>query len=236
MKNLEEYYILGEPIDTDIGKCRFIKVREFPDVSQDLGIMTLGKDHIVNLLCKQSKEREHEIVEKMKDVSLHEIVFTFPDLKESYRNMFTKVFSDESFKQIDGGNFPFYRNLILKMNCQKEEKINPNPEIQRAIERSRRVKAQDGETLHFSDIVTSIVGFNGLTYDNINNFTLYQLYMTYYRIGQFKNYDTSTLFATVSPSKSKIDSWSKHIDMFAEEKHFVTQEEFNKNTGSAFKD
>ncbi|MEH6944818.1 hypothetical protein [Bacillus sp. JJ722] len=60
--------------------------------------------------------------------------------------------------------------------------------------------------------------------------------MTYYRIGHIKNYDTSTLFATVSPPKLKIDSWSKHIDIFADEKHFITKEEFNKNTGSAFKD
>ena len=235
MKNLEEFYILGLPIETDIGECRFVKVKEYPNLAQDLQIMSLSKDHIVNLICSQSKDSNEQIIEAMKDATLFETVFSISDLRDSYLNVLSNVFDEDSLSNINQDNFDKYRNLILKMNCQKEEKINPNPEIQRAIERSRRVKASEGETLHFSDIVTSIVGYNGLTYEDINEFTVYQLYMTYYRIAQIKNYNTSTLFATVSP-QSKIESWSKHIDMFAEEKHFVSQEEFNKNTGSTFKD
>ena len=235
MKNLEEFYILGLPIETEIGECKFIKVKDYPNVAQDLSVVSLSKDHIINLLCtKQSKERCKEIMDAMGNSTLFEVMCTIQDIKESYVNVLMRVFNEDSLEFINEKNFDFYRNLVLKMNCQKEEKINPNPEIQRAIERSRRVKASESEPLTFSSVVTSIVGYNGLTYEDINEFTIYQLYMTFYRISQFKNYDTSTLFATVAPPKSKIESWSKHINMFEEEKHFVDHNQFKKTTGSAF--
>jgi len=161
------------------------------------------------------------------------LVLYFPDLKEVYGELLFKVFdSNSNFQLLNSNNFDYYRKLIMDMNCVKEEKINPNPEIQKWIEKSKKFK-ESGEKLEFSDIVSSVVGYNGLSYNDINEMTIYQLYMTFQRIGQIKGYDTSTLFATVA-EKVDVQSWCKHIDLFEEEAHGISRENFDKKIGSIF--
>lgn len=241
MMNIPEFYILGLPIDTKVSEnetisVRFLLVKEYPDYFNDLQIVSLSKDQLIYKYNELNKDGSlTQLIEMLKVLSLYEIVTNLPELKHSYYRLFAKVFdSEEKIALVNEDNFEFYRSLVMKMNCMKEEKINPNPEIQRAIERSKRLKSQELSKLTFADVVSSVVGYNGLSYKDINEFTIYQLYMTYYRIAQIKNFDTSCLFATVSTEKINIESWSKHIDLFEEEKHALTREEFNKTTKRIF--
>jgi len=236
MKDIKDFYILGLPIETEIGLVRFLKVKEYPDYHGDLQLMSLNKNNLIYNLSKTNKSGSNtELINLIRqEDSFFKTVVSIPELSLAYARVFERVFvEDDVIPKLTEDNFDYYRKLVLVMNCNKEEIVNPNPEIQRAIERSKRVKSQEGESLHFSDIVTSVVGFNGLSYADINEFTIYQLYMTFHRIGQFKNYDTTTLFKTAF-EKVDIDSWSKHIDLFAEEKHFVTEQQFKKSVGSLF--
>lgn len=235
MINLEEFYILGLPIETERGDCHFIKVMDYPKFILDLETMVLTKAHIINRLSKFNADHSlDEVIKVFNQQPLYEIIIHVPEMAHSYQNVFKHVFQNEEvFSSITVDEFDSYRQLILKMNCMKEEKINPNPEIQMWIEKSKRAKQQEGGTLTFSDIVTSVVGFNGLSYRDINEMTIFQLYMTFYRINQIKGYDTSTLFATVA-EKVKVESWCKHIDLFEEESHGISREEFEKKSQSIF--
>lgn len=237
MMNHKDFYVLGLPIDTEIGQVHFLKVKDYPDYFLDLQSIGMSRLEIIHRYSEINKDGSlDELIEDMKGLDLFDIAFGLPELKEAYLKVFAKVFDKEStILAINRDNFNFYRKLIMDMNCVKEEEINPNPEIQRAIERSRRVKSQNQDKLTFADMCSSIVGYNGLTYVGLWDFTIYQFYMTFNRISQIKNYDTSTLFASVS-EKAKIESWSKHIDLFEEEQHFMTEDQFNKNTGSMFND
>ncbi|MEK4907336.1 hypothetical protein [Niallia sp. FSL M8-0099] len=238
MKNFQEFYILGLPIETEIGLCNFIKVKDYPDFILDLQIISMNKNKVIHDYSVSNKKGElNDFIIKLSEMDFFDIVLGIAELREAYVNVFTKVFNDESvLSKITPDNFEYYRNLVLNMQCIKEEIINPNPEIQRAIERSKRVKAQESSQLTFADMVSSVVVGTGIDYEQINNWSIYKLHMTFQRIAVFQNYDTSTLFATVSSEKMKIESWSTHIDLFEEENHFVTQEQFNKSTGSAFRE
>ena len=189
-------------------------------------------------MSREKKNPETKsFIEYINGLSLYDIAQAMPDIGDAYKRIFSSAFFNGGHELINAGTFPKMRELILLMNCMKEEKINPNPEIQAALERSKRVKSRDnGEELKFGDLVSSVAMMGGYTYQQINDFTIYQLYMSFHRIANFKNYDASTLFATVPGSKVKIDSWSKHINQFEEEKHYVTQDEFSRNTGSMFND
>ncbi|TCJ01084.1 hypothetical protein [Cytobacillus praedii] len=233
MMNLQEFYILGEPIETELGECNFLTVKEYPNYFMDLQVVALTKNHIIGKYSDLNKDGSlKEFIDELHKVELYDIAVGIPDITISYIRLFNKLFrGEEVFQSVTKHTFDYYRRLVMTMNGLKEEIINPNPEIQRAIERSKRVKSQEGEKLEFADMVTSIVGYNGLTYDNIKDFTLYQFYMTYYRIAHIKNYDTSTLFATVAADKVKIDSWSKHINLFEDEDHTMSYNEFTNSIG-----
>jgi hypothetical protein len=237
MKNIKEFYILGLPIDTEIGQCEFIKVKDYPDYFADLQIMSLNKLNIIYKYHEINKNHEYDdVIQELEKLNLFEIVVRIPEIQIAYYNVFLKVFGNEEVLQnINSQNFEYYRKLVMEMNCVKEEIINPNPEIQRFIEKSKRVKQQESEPMSFSDIVSSVVGYNGLSYKDINEMTIYQLYMTFHRIARIKGYDTAVLFKTVQEKfkeNIKVEEWCKHIDLFEEEKHTIEYSKFKNTTES----
>ncbi len=236
MNVMKMRYILGEPIDTEIGKCNFIKVKDYPKYITDLQIISLSKDNLYYKYSQLNKNGKlDDFLKELKGLTLYETVVSIKDLSEAYFRVFLKVFdSEEIISEITPENFDFYRNLIMGMNCVKEERINPNPEIQKAIERSKRVKSQDGENLEFADMATSIIAFSSKGYKDLADMTVYQFYMTFYRIAQIKSYDTSTLFATVAGDKVNIENWSKTIDLYEEDSHAISEKEVSEKSKGIF--
>lgn len=134
--------------------------------------------------------------------------------------------NEELFKDI--------REKIMDMNVITEDEVSPNPEINAALERSRkyrRAKSKNDQT--FVDIVTSIVSSSSNSFEQVAKMNVHQVYGIYQRIAQIKNYDASILYSTVAPDV-KIEAWDKHIDLFKEESTAVKKSEFMKKTGGLF--
>ncbi|KAA6472259.1 hypothetical protein [Bacillus swezeyi] len=228
-ENSQELFILGIPVDTPIGKCHFLKMKDYNDYAAYLNLIKMSKNEIVYRYSQLNKNGElNELIEEMKKLPLFDIVNQLQNFNEAYFEVFQKVFQNKDiFELIERDNFISIRKLIIEMHCLKEEKISPNPEVQRRIEQSKRLKRQEQELLEVHDMVSSITTFTGIPYKEIAEMTLYQMYMTFYRISSFKDYDTSILFATVSPEAGKnIKHWSEHVDLFEEESHALTDEQF----------
>ena len=62
MRNIPELYILGKPIDTDIGKLHFIKVKDYDGLLERLNILLLEKNDLINLF---------------KEISIREPIYNF---------------------------------------------------------------------------------------------------------------------------------------------------------------
>ncbi len=232
MINNEDFYILGMPIKTKIGDCHFLKVKDYPNYSIDLNIVSMTKLHFVHAYRKN--DEDEKVLQHLESLSLLSIIVNYlPDVFKSYERVFAHFFKDEdAIHNISSEEeFEEYRQLILKLSCIKEEKINPNPEIQEFIDKSKKVKAQQNSGITFSTIVTSVSALGGKDYENIREMTLFQLYMEFYRIAQKVNYETSVLFATVA-EKVEIEDWAKKISLFEEEKHGLTRSEFSKIAGT----
>jgi acyl-CoA-binding protein len=86
-------------------------------------------------------------------------------------------------------------------------------------------KQKSNGELTFEAIYTSVWVETGEKPDDM---TIYQMYALFSRIGQFKNYDTTTLYNTVS-GEVKIDAWYKHINLLEKEDKKTTLEEFCRN-------
>lgn len=233
MKNIKDFYILGLPIETQVGNIAFMKVKDYPNYHECLNVIRMTKDHIVKMYYENGVDQE--TLDALRELTLYKMVLISEDIRSYYIKALSKVL-DKSSNIFDWGEDVFndVRQILLATCVIKEEKINPNPEIQAWIDKSNRFKASMGGDLEFSDIVTSVAVGCGYNYDEVNDLTIFQLYNHFYRVAQFKNYDTSTLFATVASDKIDIDSWSKNIDVLKDEKQGLTKEEFDKMSGNIF--
>lgn len=234
-----DYFIFGLPVKTEFGDVRFLTVEQYINSQVDLALLTMNKLHIINAYKKiNEKGYLDEFINILNQSTLQEMIVNIPEFRKAYKNIFKFVFEnkvDENSIFEHSDKLMEIRKLIMEMNCLKEEEVSPNPKVQKAIERSRRVKQRETEKMTITDMATSIVvGSNvARSYESLLNLTIFQFYATFYRIAQFKSYDTTVLYSTVA-EKVSVELWSKHIDMFKKESNALSEKEFNANYGGVF--
>ena len=236
-KNL---FIFGEKIETQFGIIRFLTYREYLTHLPEISIISQNTLHIYYSFKKQlesvkADKESMEALEELKEAELLEIVLSTQQLLNAYLKIFQLVFDGNEEIQYEkifenSENFNFVRTLFMDMNVVVEDKVSPNEEIQRAIERSRRLKQQSSQEQSFVDIVTSIVASTSNSFEDVCSMNVFQVYAIYARVGAIYNYQTSTLFATVA-EKVNIESWNKHIDLFKTEDDVISKNDFDKKFG-----
>lgn len=241
-KNL---FIFGETVQTHLGKIRFLTYREYLTIMPELSLVTQNTLHIYYQYKKQidaNKNSDNEVMEALKELKeseLLEVVLSTQQMLNAYLKVFRLVFDmnednpiEQIFSNVD--NFNFIRRLVMDMNVLTEEKVSQNEEIQKAMERSKRVKQQNSEEQSFVDIVTSIVASTSNSFEDVCNMNVFQVYAIYARIGAIFNYQTTTLFATVA-EKVSIESWNKHINLFESSDDVISEKEFKNKFGGLLK-
>lgn len=227
----EEFYGFGLPIETGLGAFHPIKVKDYPAYLIYLQNIKAPKEKIIQEYRKLNKgEKVEKIFEQMEKLSLFEFVLNDKNTRYSYEVVLNKCFEREGvLDEIkDEDTFDYYRGLVLKTSAMKEEKVNPNPEIQKFIEMSKQSKSKGQETFTISDMLSSVSMMSGIDYGTIMEWSIYQLHLSYHRIIHIINYDTGNLFKTVSIKEIEVDDWNKHIDLLEEEKHGIHIKELGK--------
>jgi len=218
-------FITGKPVEREYATFRFLTFDEYIDCQEALGIIALSTLNLYYSYKKAIEKptlEEAEFLKVLKDTPLREVVLSDTMLLEYYIQIIGMV---AEFKEDFGLEYVFeteekfmeVRKIIMDMNLAKEEKAYRNEELQEGHERSKKMNSNKGEIQTSEDIITCIVTFTNNSFDEVLSMSVYQAYAIYSRISAGKNYDTTTLFATVS-SEAKIEAWNKHINLLAEEK------------------
>ncbi|MEC5219929.1 hypothetical protein [Bacillus atrophaeus] len=226
MNEFKDFFFLGKPINTEIGELDFIRLKEYPDYISALNMMKMSKKEIIREHSKFNEDGSLDaLIIELKKRSLFDIVHSLlPEFSEAYFKVLSRVVKDpESLQTIDKKIFNNIRKLILDMHCLTEDKIIDNEELQEFHDISKTLKQQDSQN-DLKDIASCVAAFNGYTYEEISEMTMYQLYLSYYRMSEVMNYNTSTLFATVSPDV-KVGDWSNHVDLYKEETYHLDSKE-----------
>ncbi|ATO29020.1 hypothetical protein RA13_14235 [Bacillus atrophaeus] len=226
MNEFKDFFFLGKPINTEIGELDFIRLKEYPDYISALNMMKMSKKEIIREHSKFNEDGSLDaLIIELKKRSLFDIVHSLlPEFSEAYFKVLSRVVKDtESLQTIDKKIFNNIRKLILDMHCLTEDKIIDNAELQEFHDISKTLKQQDSQN-DLKDIASCVAAFNGYTYEEISEMTMYQLYLSYYRMSEVMNYNTSTLFATVSPDV-KVGDWSNHVDLYKEETYHLDSKE-----------
>jgi len=138
-------------------------------------------------------------------------------------------------KIIDFSNYDAFRSVVMKQNLIFEQKIYKNKLVQEWANKVLESRSKNSPKITMEDFITTVKNYDGLTYEQIMNQTIYQLYADFYRIGKFKQFDQSNLFATVSTEKISIEHFAQAIDMFKSpyDDLFVDSSKLNKFSGIA---
>lgn len=228
MQDIKEFYILCEPIETRIGKIRFFKVKEYLALLPYIQLIYLEKKDIIKFILPEYKEH----FEKM---PLLEIIKFFNhdnyNLYKSFKDLFKLCFNEDVFDLVeDDQELQYYLDLIKKINCLNYEKPTFNPEIEKFNKFKRFFQKKNNDSINFEAVYTSVWLGSGTKPDEMY---IYEMYALFYRLGQFKNYNTTTLFATVSKDV-KIESWYKAIDLTGFKDKKLSLKEFEEKSKSLF--
>lgn len=211
----ELYDITDEFIETQIGKLYFTKVRDRKELYENhLEYIILQKKDLLDFL----KDKEQILYDSLEMSNLFDFLIKIKDMQLDkyglyeiylgYRSLFLFCFKKDVFDEIQlNEEFEYYRDLIVEINCIPYQKPNPNPTIAWFEKLEQQVKEKSGEPISFESIYTSVwVGVGVCPKD----LTLYEFHKLFFRIGQMKNFDTTTLFKTVDTSGNiQIESWAK---------------------------
>lgn len=234
-------YIFGLPLDTEYGKIRFLKYIEFTKHKVETYLFNQNVLHIYHMYKKENDPKKIQIAESIKDKKLNEIVCMMPELAQSYITIFSLVLdtNDYSTKDLediiteillDENKFNKYRKLVQEMNLLTEDEVSEHDITQMYIELARKAKSENGKPNSILNIVTSLVLSSSHTFEEIAYMTVIQVNALFFKLSQFKNYDTNVLFATVS-GNTKFESWAEIPDLFKSESLTISGKEFSSKYG-----
>ena len=234
-------FIFGDPIETRHGKVRFLKYREFSKFKFQLHFINQNVLHLYYMYLEMAKTpEEKKQLEEIKNMSLFDIVRSSQDLISSYVlvlqavldiNGYSDPFVEDIITEIltNEDQFYEYRKLIQDMNLLFEEKVSPNEEIQKFFNKAKALKNKKGEKGNgVTSIATALAIQNGWTFDYIGDMTILQVHASYQKLSHFKNFEITSLFATVS--KTDIEYWHQPIDL-AEKETGIKESEFSSKFG-----
>lgn len=243
-----DFYIFGLPVDTKFGEVRFLTYPEYILNIASINIISQNVLHFYYLFSKDLKPNDKQAVEEVESLkgrTLIEIVLGIESILQAYIDIFKLVLdvndyskNNEEFIEVvkdifsSEENFDYMRKIIMDMNLIKEDEVSPNPEIQQFIDNDKKFQAaKNKDAPSFMAIVTSIVASGAATFKDVKEMTPLQVNSVFARIGSIINYQTTTLFATVS-SDVTIESWAKKIDMFeVKNSSTISKSEFDSKFG-----
>jgi len=209
----KELWILENPVETKIGNLRFIKVREYEKLLLLSSVLQVDKEKTIEFIKinYQDVAEINQIIESLNSSPFIQIIkeIKWLGLYDGYTQLFDFCFDNKGcFDLIQTDEeLNFYIDLIKEMNCIQFEKENPNPELAYYDKLSRIAKERKGEVITFKSLVMNV----GLYKDNVLDISIYNLHEYFNTIATNKNYDTTTLYQTVSTEALQIIPWYADI-------------------------
>lgn len=201
-------------------------LEEFLSIQGEIQLLLMNGLHMYYAFTKDIKEKKkRKAFWFLRDTDLFDIVtltdekgnFVFEEFFMSYVKIYEMLFDRDTVLKIMTNKEIFHeiRDAFMKMQVLKEERVTKYAMTQKAFERRKKMLAEQmgDKAPRMADIASAIVVGTGVSYEEVANYTVYQLYLTYYRVSQFKEYDTTVLYSTVAP-KVDVIPWAEHIDMY----------------------
>lgn len=105
------------------------------------------------------------------------------------------------------------REVIMQQNLLFEPKMFNDPLAQEWANKVLRARAK-GSTMTIEDMVTTVHVYSGISYKEIEQYTIYQLYASFNRLTLLKGYDTGIALKIAGAEKMEVKHYAERLEMF----------------------
>lgn len=258
--NLEEKALFGIPIVTEFGEFKPLSVYDYMDCAHLLQAIAFNKKrvlHEVRLTQPKEKRNSKDFTNLLKKIdSEHSLLQVLqeitPQFLQAYAEVFIRcrVFPEDTPKEeksaesalnflldLTSEQFEEVRGILLAINAQAEQDAFLDPELQNKKERSLKFVSQgnDAEAPNPSTLITSVVAFTGIPFQEITQWNVTQLQHMFQRVGLFQAYNMYVSVAPMAGDSIKPTNWAENIitqnDSNTDSKFAVKFDSFKKQMG-----
>ncbi|MCA1021646.1 hypothetical protein [Halobacillus litoralis] len=218
MSNLKD--ILGQPKKVfNIGDIYPVKIKDYEDFVIHSTFLRFSKKHFTN---------------DTTGFTLFELVtaLTLQDdsISQSFLNMLNTVthkefhyhkepekaakFVSEDGSELNNENFDFFREIVMKQNLIYEEKVYKNATVKKWADKVLAARAKNSVNMTMEDMISVVKVFGNESYEDIAEYTIYQLEHTFQRILKIEDYRRTIQFMCAGDDKSKLNPFVEKIDLY----------------------
>lgn len=130
---------------------------------------------------------------------------------------------------INSDNYDTVREIILKQNILFEPKVFKNKLVQQWAEKVLEARRKNGVKITMEDMITTVKVYEGISYEEVANMSLYQLYADFKRISKLMGYEKDITFLAAGADIKNIEHYAEEVDMFEDPygNIFVKKEKLN---------
>lgn len=214
-------YIFAQPEYIEgIGNVYPVQLKDYDKFQECSNLLYISKNNflecdipllgLIFMSAEQLGFNEQDLVSTFE--KLFSLVLKKPVKSQSNEEMFW--FEIDESNNISFYNYDVIRSVIMKQNLMFEPKIYKDKLVQEWANKVLESRTKNSVKITIEDFITTVKNYDGLTYEQIEEQTIYQLYADFYRIGKMKEFEKSCLFATVSTEPISIEHFAKNLDMW----------------------
>ena len=219
-----------------IGNVYPIKLKNYDEFQECSNLLYISKSNfkecdipllgLIFMSAEQLGVKEQDLIISFE--KLFSLVLRTPVKLKSNEEMFW--FEVDETSNINFYNYDVICSTIMKQNLLFAPKIYKDPLVQEWANKVLESRSKNSVKITIEDFITTVKNFGGLTYEQIMEQTIYQLYSDFYRIGKMKEYEKSCLFATVSVEPISIEHFAQNLDIWKSpyDNLFVNSSKLNK--------
>lgn len=214
-------YIFAEPEYVDgIGDIYPVQLKDYDTFIECNNLLYISKQNfgetdipLLDLIMNSYKSLKITTEEMIKNF---ELLFSTVLRKEvffGYSENFYGFLADHEH-YINKKNYNEIRKIIMQQNLLFERKIYKNKITQEWADKALEAKMKNSAKIGVEEMLTTVSVYKGVNYEQLKEYSIYQLYSDFYRIRMIKSYDTDVSAKCAGAEKVTIEDFAKELDLF----------------------
>lgn len=216
-------YIFAQPEFIEgIGDVYPIKLKDYDKFQECSGILYISKNNFKNCDDVPLLDLIFVCAEQL-GFTPQELILSFEKLfslvlrKEVKFVEFKSYFDIEGKYKIDALNYEILRTVVMNQNIMIEPKVYKTEIMNKWAQKALIAKQKNAPKITMEDMITTIKNYNGFTYEQILEQTIYQINSDFYRIRKMMNHDIGVQYKcsqNYDPSSVTVEDFAESLDLY----------------------